>query len=72
MDKAALRLKERQQTLLKYSSELSSSFVNVKKHEFLVKRLKKKLGDAVYFLERKEDGNLLGVLRVVIEEEVGY
>jgi hypothetical protein len=38
----------------------------------LVKRLKKKLGDAMHFLERKEDGNLLGVLRVVIEEEVGY
>jgi len=46
--------------------------MNVKKHEFLVKKIKKKLGDAMHFLERKEDRNLLGVLRVVIEEEVGY
>ena len=50
-DKHSARIKARQQTLLKYSEELSSSFMNLKRHEFLVKKLKKKLQSCLQYLD---------------------
>ena len=52
VDRKTARLKERQKTLLKYSDELSSSFMNIKKHEFLVRKLRKKLQACSSYLER--------------------
>jgi hypothetical protein len=51
---------------LKYSEEVSSCFMNLKKHEFLVKKLRRKLQACQSYLERQQDENLAGILQFVL------
>jgi hypothetical protein len=46
--------------------------MNLKKHEFLVKKLRRKLQACQSYLERQLDENLAGILQFVLNQEVRY
>lgn len=66
------RVKEKVQA--KYSEELQNSFTNVKKHEFLVKKLKRKLTECVRYLEAQAMTesvvSLVDALQFLINEDI--
>eukprot|EP00347_Sterkiella_histriomuscorum_P011093 403373781 len=66
--------KEKVMLLQKYSEEMASSFVNAKKFEFLVKKLKRKLKDILTFLERQEqlgpEVDFCNLINYLIQDEV--
>ena len=50
IDPNKARMKEKVKMMQKYSAELSEGFVNLKRHEFIVKKIKKKLNDCLKYL----------------------
>jgi hypothetical protein len=46
--------------------------MNLKKHEFLVKKLRRKLQACQSYLERQLDENLAGILQFVLNQDVRY
>jgi secreted Zn-dependent insulinase-like peptidase len=46
--------------------------MNLKKHEFLVKKLRRKLQACQSYLERQQDENFAGILQFVLNQEVRY
>lgn len=48
------RVKDKLTLQTKYTEELQQTFTNYKKHDFLVKKLKRKLNDCLKYLEKQE------------------
>jgi len=46
--------------------------MNLKRHEFLVKKLKRKLENCLGYLESQQDENLRGILKFVVNQDVEY
>ena len=46
--------------------------MNLKKHEFLVNKLRRKLQACQSYLERQQDENLAGILQFLLNQEVRY
>ncbi len=76
LDPKKARMKEKVKMMQKYSTELSEGFVNLKRHEFIIKKLKKKLNDCLKYLTSQPLNeyslHLMELLQYLINEDIPF